>query len=70
MQQMAFAPALLEEIKPPLDELDAIVEADRCLACGGVHAPAPCSVACPADIDVPSFVSAIARRRPRDAPPR
>ncbi|MGE5274026.1 MAG: NAD(P)-dependent oxidoreductase [Verrucomicrobiota bacterium] len=51
---------LFEEIKPPLDELDAIVEADRCLACGGVHAPAPCSVACPADIDVPSFVSAIA----------
>jgi glutamate synthase (NADPH/NADH) small chain len=51
---------LFEEIKPPLDELDAIVEADRCLACGGVHAPAPCSVACPADIDVPSFISAIA----------
>ncbi len=51
---------LFEEIKPPLDALDAVVEADRCLGCGGVHAPAPCSVACPADVDVPSFVSAIA----------
>ena len=51
---------LFEEIKPPLDPLDAVVEADRCLGCGGVHAPAPCAVACPADIDVPSFVSAIA----------
>jgi len=51
---------LLEEIKPPLDPLEAVVEADRCLECGGVHAPAPCAVACPADIDVPSFVSAIA----------
>ena len=51
---------LFEEIKPPLDALEAVVEADRCLGCGGVHAPAPCSVACPADVDVPSFVSAIA----------
>ena len=51
---------LFEEIKPPLGALDAVVEADRCLECGGVHAPAPCSVACPADVDVPSFVSAIA----------
>jgi dihydropyrimidine dehydrogenase (NAD+) subunit PreT len=51
---------LFEEINPPLSALDAVVEADRCLGCGGVHAPAPCSVACPADIDVPSFVSAIA----------
>src|SRR5262245_25638871 len=51
---------LFEEIKPPIDPLEAVVEADRCLGCGGVHAPAPCSVACPADIDVPSFVSAVA----------
>jgi glutamate synthase (NADPH/NADH) small chain len=51
---------LFEEIKPPLTELEAIVEADRCLECGGAHAPAPCSVACPADIDVPSFVTAVA----------
>jgi glutamate synthase (NADPH/NADH) small chain len=51
---------LLEEIKPPLSGQEAVVEADRCLECGGVHAPAPCSVACPAGIDVPSFVAAIA----------
>jgi dihydropyrimidine dehydrogenase (NAD+) subunit PreT len=51
---------LFEEIKPPLGEPEAIVEADRCLECGGTHAPAPCSVGCPAGIDVPSFVTAIA----------
>jgi dihydropyrimidine dehydrogenase (NAD+) subunit PreT len=51
---------LFQEIKPPLDPLDAVVEANRCLECGGAHAPAPCSVACPADIDVSPFVSAIA----------
>jgi len=51
---------LFEEIKPPLDARAAALEADRCLECGGVHAPAPCALACPADIDVPSFVSAIA----------
>ncbi|HEY7602954.1 MAG TPA: NAD(P)-dependent oxidoreductase [Gaiellaceae bacterium] len=51
---------LFEELEPPLTEQEAIVEADRCLECGGAHAPAPCSVACPAGIDVPSFVAAIA----------
>jgi dihydropyrimidine dehydrogenase (NAD+) subunit PreT len=62
----AMTPALLdsdarlfEEIKPPLAQHEAVVEADRCLECGGAHALAPCSVACPADIDVPSFVTAI-----------
>ncbi|HZO63140.1 MAG TPA: FAD-dependent oxidoreductase, partial [Gaiellaceae bacterium] len=53
-------PELLEEIKPPLEPVAAAVEAERCLECGGAHAPAPCSVACPAGIDVPSFVAAIA----------
>jgi dihydropyrimidine dehydrogenase (NAD+) subunit PreT len=51
---------LFEELEPPLSEEEAIVEADRCLECGGAHAPAPCSVACPAAIDVPAFVAAIA----------
>jgi glutamate synthase (NADPH/NADH) small chain len=49
-----------EEINPPMDSSVAVLEADRCLECGGVHAAAPCSLACPANIDVPSFVSAIA----------
>src|SRR4029079_6951024 len=31
-----------------------------CLECGGAHAQAPCVVACPAGVDVPAFVTAIA----------
>ena len=40
---------------------EALLEADRCLECGGPYAPAPCVVACPADVDVPGFVARIAR---------
>ncbi len=61
------AAGLLEELKPPLDDAGAVVEADRCLECGGVHAPAPCTVACPADVDVPGFVTAIADGDPTRA---
>ena len=50
-----------EELAPPLDEREALVEADRCLECGVRHASAPCVLACPAGVDVPSFVAAIAR---------
>jgi glutamate synthase (NADPH/NADH) small chain len=50
-----------EELAPPLDEREALLEADRCLECGVRHASAPCVVACPANVDVPSFVAAIAR---------
>ncbi|MGE5689660.1 MAG: FAD-dependent oxidoreductase [Pseudomonadota bacterium] len=49
-----------EELAPPLSEPAALLEADRCLECGGRHAAAPCTVACPADVDVPGFVAAIA----------
>jgi glutamate synthase (NADPH/NADH) small chain len=49
-----------EELTPPLSPDEALVAADRCLECGGPHAPAPCVVACPADVDVPSFVALIA----------
>jgi dihydropyrimidine dehydrogenase (NAD+) subunit PreT len=51
---------LFQELKPPLAPDEARIEADRCLECGGAHAPAPCAVACPADVDVPAFVAAIA----------
>ena len=61
MQQMAFAPALFDELKPPPSEEEALVEAERCLECGERHATAPCTVACPADVDVPGFIAAIAR---------
>src|SRR5690348_15472908 len=54
------APHSFPELRPPLREGEAVVEADRCLACGGPHAPAPCAVACPAGVDVPSFIGAIA----------
>jgi dihydropyrimidine dehydrogenase (NAD+) subunit PreT len=48
------------ELRPALSREQALLEADRCLECGGPHAPAPCTLACPADVDVPSFVAAIA----------
>ncbi len=53
--------AMVAELKPSLTEAEALVESYRCLECGGPYAPAPCTVACPADVDVAGFVSAIAR---------
>ncbi|HEX2505923.1 MAG TPA: FAD-dependent oxidoreductase, partial [Gaiellaceae bacterium] len=55
------------ELHLPLAPPEAVVEAERCLDCGGLYAPAPCSVACPADVDVPSFVGALARNQPGEA---
>src|SRR5579864_29967 len=52
--------ALTRELRPPLARQQALLEADRCLECGGPYAPAPCAVACPAGIDVPLFVAQIA----------
>lgn len=64
----AVDPSLLfAELAPALTEEEALLEADRCLECGGPHAPAPCSVACPADIDVPSFITSIAEGAPGQA---
>jgi len=54
------ASVLFEELRPPLTRTDAVVEADRCLECGGRHAPAPCAVACPASVDVPRFIAQVA----------
>jgi dihydropyrimidine dehydrogenase (NAD+) subunit PreT len=58
---------VFEELSPALSEDRALLEADRCLECGGPHAPAPCSVACPAGIDIASFVASIADGKPEDA---
>ncbi len=55
------------ELRPPLTAEKAIVEADRCLECGGPYAPAPCITGCPANVDVPSFVAAIAAGDPASA---
>jgi glutamate synthase (NADPH/NADH) small chain len=57
--------APFEELRPPLTADEAVVEADRCLACGAAHAPAPCVIACPAGVDIPAFVAAIADGDPR-----
>jgi glutamate synthase (NADPH/NADH) small chain len=51
---------LFAELRPPLSRAEAIVEADRCLECGGPHAAAPCVLACPAGVDIPAFVAALA----------
>ena len=62
-----MASVLFEELRPPLTRTDAVVEADRCLECGGRHAPAPCTVACPAGVDVPRFIAQIASGQPERA---
>jgi glutamate synthase (NADPH/NADH) small chain len=55
---------LSRELRPALSAEAAAVEADRCLECGGPHASAPCTAACPAGVDVPAFVAAIAAGDP------
>ncbi len=59
-----FADELARELRPPLTAEAALVEADRCLECGGAHAAAPCVVGCPAGVDVPRFVAEIAAGDP------
>lgn len=61
MTTIADQPSVFEELRPPLTESEALLEADRCLECGGPYAPAPCVTACPANVDVPAFVGALAR---------
>jgi dihydropyrimidine dehydrogenase (NAD+) subunit PreT len=58
---------VFEELRPPLSRDAALLEADRCLECGGPYAPAPCMVACPAGVDVAGFIGAIAADDPATA---
>lgn len=44
------------ELKPPLTQQAAVIEANRCLNCFD----APCTSACPTHIDVPGFIRRIA----------
>jgi glutamate synthase (NADPH/NADH) small chain len=53
--------SLTDELKPAFADLEVTVEAGRCLECGGPLASPPCTRACPAGVDVPGFVGAIAR---------
>lgn len=52
---------IFRDLQPLLSSDEAIVEADRCLECGGPYAPAPCIEGCPTHINVPGFITAIAR---------
>jgi dihydropyrimidine dehydrogenase (NAD+) subunit PreT len=51
---------MFTELRPPIEEEEMLLEADRCLDCGRVHATAPCLAACPAEVDVPRFVAQLA----------
>ncbi len=59
--------AMTAELKPPLTAAEAQAESQRCLLCGGPYAEAPCTAACPADVDVPGFIEAIGRGDTADA---
>jgi dihydropyrimidine dehydrogenase (NAD+) subunit PreT len=43
------------DLHPPLSRPEALIEADRCLFCYD----APCTTACPTDIDIPGFIQKI-----------
>jgi dihydropyrimidine dehydrogenase (NAD+) subunit PreT len=66
-EALAAPGAMFAALKPLLGDMLAVVEAERCLECGGPTAPAPCLLACPAQVDVPAFVAAIARGDPSTA---
>ena len=63
MQAVRDTTQVYAEIRPPLPAHAAVLEAERCLECGGAHAVAPCTAACPAGVDVPGFVGAISAGR-------
>src|ERR1700729_1740391 len=58
-QQITIRPEVVErfgDLHPPFDKQAAVPEANRCLYCFD----APCTIACPTHIDVPSFIKKIA----------
>ncbi len=63
----AGAEHVFMDLHLPLDDGEAVLEAERCLDCGGPLSPAPCTTACPTSIDVPRFIREIRRGRPVDA---
>jgi dihydropyrimidine dehydrogenase (NAD+) subunit PreT len=67
MSETKVGKPVFEELRPPLSREAALLEADRCLECGGPYAAAPCMVACPAGVDVAGFIGAIAADDPAAA---
>jgi glutamate synthase (NADPH/NADH) small chain len=65
LSQVAHPPIISE--LPLLDDRPALLEAERCLHCGGPLELAPCTLACPADLDIPAFLGALARGSWEDA---
>jgi dihydropyrimidine dehydrogenase (NAD+) subunit PreT len=58
-RQVTTTPEVVErfgDLHPPFDRQAAVPEANRCLYCFD----APCTIACPTHIDVPSFIKKIA----------
>lgn len=51
------------KIKPRMTDNEAVIEASRCLFCHD----APCTIACPSDIDIPLFIRQIMSRNPKGA---
>lgn len=49
-----------QDLHPPLDTHEAVVEADRCYFCYD----APCTIACPTSIDIPMFIRQISTCNP------
>ncbi len=58
---------VFQELHPAFTAEVAVTEAERCLECGSITAPAPCTVACPADVDVPGFIAQIVDGKPERA---
>jgi len=52
--------AFWQDLHPPLSRHEAAVESDRCYFCHD----APCTIACPTDIDVPLFIRQIGTGNP------
>jgi len=51
------------DLHAPLDDHQALIEADRCYFCDG----APCTTACPTGIDIPMFIRQISTGNPKGA---
>ena len=51
------------DLHPPMDAHEAHVAADRCYFCHD----APCTIACPTEIDIPLFIRQIATGTPEAA---